>query len=77
MLDLMAIVLTIVLAAGFTYVTKYNQKNVPETTDGPTDHDPMPEVRYVYPLEARDKGAQQFAGPGGSYQAGSFGLRGF
>lgn len=74
MLDLITIALTVVVALAYTWATKSKQRNDPNTTQGPPDHADMPEMEYVFPMEASELNASSYAGAGRAYQVGAFGF---
>ena len=72
MLDLVTLILVAVAAVGFTYFARKKDANYPNVTQGPPDHLSMPEVKYVFPLEADHVNASCYAIPGRSVQIGNF-----
>ena len=76
MIDLTIIVLSLVVALGYRYVTnKQLAKNAPQPSEGPPDHYDMPEMKYIPAQEACNFDASRFVVmPGTGYQQGAFGL---
>lgn len=74
MLDLAAVLMVVVVAVAYTWISKRQAEQQPRTTEGPPDHDTMPETRYVFPLEASELNASMYASAGRAVQVGAFGL---
>lgn len=76
MIDFTIIVLSLVVAIGYRYVTnKQLAKTAPQPSEGPPDHYSMPEMKYIPAQEASDFNASKFLlMPGTGYQRGAFGL---
>lgn len=75
MIDLVTIIIVAAAGLAFSYVMRYKNAKSPNLTEGPPDHIDMPEVKYIYPLEAGELNASCYGGPGRSFQVGAFGLK--
>lgn len=72
MLDFITLLFVVAAAIGFTYVARKKKTYAPNLTEGPVDHSTMPEVEYVYPMEADTFNASSYELGGKSAQDGAF-----
>jgi len=75
MLDFITVLFIVAAAVGYTYIAKNKKVNYPNLTEGPSDHNPMPEMEFVFPLEPDVLNASAYAAPGMSYQVGAFSVK--
>jgi hypothetical protein len=73
MISVSTVVVAVFAALAYRYMVNRQKKTTPDALTGPQDHDPMPEMKYVQPLEINEFNASKFVvTPGTGIQIGAF-----
>lgn len=76
MIELSTVLIAILCGLAYRYIVYKEQEAYPDMAVGPQDHSPMPETKFIQPLEASEYNASVFTSrPGSEEQVGAFGQR--
>ena len=76
MIELSTVVIAVLCGLAYRYIVYKQQEVYPNMAVGPQDHNPMPETKFIQPLEAKEYNASVFQmEPGSGVQMGAFGQR--
>jgi hypothetical protein len=76
MIELSTVIVAILCGLAYRYIVYKQEDTYPGMAVGAQDHSPMPETKYIQPLEAREYNASVFQSmPGSGQQVGAFSQR--